>query len=115
MVLLIPRVVTDESLPIYIALRTPYKDEAHLKSLIARQAISLEVLAYGFQQRPPERAGGSKESSPSRSEDVLWSGVVDDPGEPIKVVQEENESVSGRHVLVIWKGTIPLCMWLKLW
>ena len=106
--------MTDESLPVYIALRTPYKDEAHLKSFIARQAITLEVLAYGFQYRPPERADESKESSPSRSEDVLWSGVVDDPEEPIVIVQEENESVSGRRVLVIWKGTIPLCMWLEL-
>ena len=114
MVLLIPRVVTDENLPVYIALCTPYKDEAHLKSFIARHAISLEVLAYGFQQRPPEGPDGSKESSPSRNEDVLWSGVIDDSGDPITIVQEENESVSGRHVLAIWKSTIPLCMWLEI-
>ena len=109
MVLLIPRVVIDENLPVYIALCTPYKDEAHLKSFIARQAISLEVLAYGFQQRPPEGPDGSKESSPSRNEDVSWSGVIDAPEEPITIVQEEDERVSGRHVLVIWRSTIPLC------
>ena len=114
MVLLIPRVVTDENLPVYIALCTPYKDESHLKSLIARHIISLEVLAYGFQQRPPEGPDGSKDRSPSRNEDVLWSGVIDAPEEPIIIVQEENERVSGRHVLVIWKSTIPLCMWLEL-
>lgn len=114
MVLLIPRVVTDENLPVYIALCTPHKNKAHLQSFIARQAISLEVLAYGFQQQPPERPDGSKESSPSRSEDILWSGVIDDPGEPITIVQEENESVSRRYVLVIWRSTIPLCMWLEL-
>ena len=114
MVLLIPRVVTDENLPVYITLRTPYKDEAHLKSFIARYTVSLEVLAYGFQQRPSEGPNGSKESSPSRSEDVLWSGVIDSPEEPITIVREEKESVSGRHVLVIWKSTIPLCMWLEV-
>ena len=114
MVLLIPRVVADETLPVYIALCTPYKDEAHLKSFIARHAISLEVLAYGSQQRPPEGADGSKGSSPSRNEDILWSGVIDAPEEPITIVQEENESVSGRHVLVIWKSTIPLCTWLEV-
>ena len=115
MVLLIPRVVTDEILQVYIALCTPYKDEAHLKSFIARQAISLEVLAYGLQQRPPGGPEGSKESSPSRNEDLLWSGVIDASEEPITVVQEENERVSRRFVLVIWKSTIPLCMWLEVW
>ena len=114
MVLLIPRVVTDENLPVYITLHTPYKDEAHLKSFIARHTVSLEVLAYGFQQRPPEGPDGSKESSPSRNEDVLWSGVIDSPEEPIIIVREEKESASGRHVLVIWKSTIPLCMWLNV-
>ena len=115
MVLLIPRAVTDENLPVYIALGTPYRDEAHLKSFIARHAISLEVLAYGFQQRPSGGPDGSKESSPSRNEDVLWSGVIDAPKEPITIVREGNEGVSGRHVLMIWKSTIPLCMWLEVW
>lgn len=114
MVLLIPRAVTDENLPVYIALGTPYQDEARLKSFIARHAISLEVLAYGFQQRPSGGPNGSKESSPSRNEDVLWSGVFNAPEEPLTIVREGNESVSGRHVLVIWKSTIPLCMWLDV-
>ena len=114
MVLLIPRAVTDENLPVYIALSTPYQNEAHLKSLIARHAISLEVLAYGFQQRPSGGTDGSKESSPSRNEDVLWSGVIEPQEEPITIVKEGNESVSGRHVLVIWKTSIPLCMWIEV-
>lgn len=112
MVLLIPRAVIDEKLPVYIILSTPFQDEARLKSFVARHAISLEVLAYGFQQRLSGDPDGSKESSPSRNEDVLWSGVVDAPEDPITIVREENETVSGRHVLVIWKSTIPLCMWL---
>lgn len=115
MVLLIPRALTDENLPVYIALCTPYRDEPRLKSFIARHAISLEVLAYGFQQRPSGGPDGSKESSPSRNEDVLWTGVIDAPEEPITIVQEGNESGSGRLVLVIWKTTIPLCTWLEVW
>ncbi len=114
LVLLIPRVVTDENLPVYIVLCTPYRDEAHLKSFIARYTISLDVLAYGFQQRPPGGPDGSKERSPSRNEDELWSGVIDDSEEPITILQEENERVSGPHALVIWKSTIPLCMWFEV-
>lgn len=110
MVLLIPRAVTDENLPVCITLRTPYQEEARLNSFVARHAISLEVLAYGFQQRPSGSTGGSKESSPSRNEDVLWSGVIDAQEEPMIIVKEGNESVSGRQVLVIWKTSIPLCM-----
>ena len=115
MILLIPRELTDENLPVYIVLRTPYQDEPRLKSSVARHAVSLEVLAYGFQQKPSGGPDGSKESSPSRNEDVLWSGVVDAPDEPITIVQEGNESVSGHHVLLIWRTTIPLCMWLEIW
>ena len=106
--------MTDENLPVYIVLGTRYHDEARLKSFIARHAISLEVLAYGFQQRPSGGPDRSKESSPSRNEDVLWSGVIDAPEEPITIVREGNERVSERHVLVIWKSTIPLCMWLEV-
>ena len=114
MVLLITRALTDENLPIYITLCTSYHDEPRLKSFVARYAISLEVLAYGFQQRPAGGPDGSKESSPSRNEDVLWNGVVDAPDEPIIIVQEGNESGSGRLALVIWKTTIPLCTWLEV-
>lgn len=109
MVLLIPRFVLDESLPVYIALRTPYKDEAHLKSCLTRLAISLEVLAYGFQPRPSGGSEGSKESSPSRNEDTLWSGNIETSEEPIMIVKDEGEQNSETHVVAIWRKLIPLC------
>ena len=99
----------DESLPVYIALRTPYKDEAHLKSYLTRLVISLEVLAYGFQPRPSGGKEGSKESSPSRNEDTLWSGNIDTSEEPITIVKDEGEQNSETHVVAIWRKLIPLC------
>ena len=113
MVLLILRIVTDESLPVYVALRTPYKDEAHLKSHIARLAITLEVFAYGFQVRPSGGQDESKENSPSRIQDVLWTGNIESLVEPMIIVQEKNGLEMGRHVLAIWRKKIPLCMYLK--
>lgn len=109
MVLLIPRFVLDESLPVYIALRPPYKDEARLKSYLTRLNISLEVLAYGFQPRPSGGQDGSKESSPSRNEDTLWAGNVDSLEDPIIIIQEDGDQTSGHHILVIWRKIIPLC------
>ncbi|KAL2043549.1 hypothetical protein N7G274_003856 [Stereocaulon virgatum] len=99
----------DESLPVYIALRTPYKNEAHLKSCLTRLAIILEVLAYGFQPRPSGGKEGSKESSPSRNEDTLWSGNIDTSEEPITIVQDEGEQNSETYVVAIWRKLIPLC------
>ena len=108
-VLLILRLVIDESLPVFIALRTPYKDEAHLQSYLNRLAINLEAQAYGFQPRASDDQDGSKETSPSRNEDTLWSGNIDTSKDPMKIVQEKNEHESGRCIFAIWRTIIPLC------
>lgn len=109
MVLLILRAVTDECLPVYIALRTPYKDKAHLESYIARLAVSLEILAYGFQPRPSAGQDGSRDSSPGRNEDLLWSGDIDLSEGPMTIIEKESKQGLGRHVLVIWRTIVPLC------
>lgn len=101
-VLLITRYVIDESLRIYIILRTPYQDEATLKSYITRLAVNLEIQARGSPLRSPGGHDTPRETSPSRTEDTLWSGNIDTSEDPFIIVQEEDEHDSGRTILAIW-------------
>ena len=101
-VLLITRNVIDESLRIYIILRTPYQDEATLKSYLNRLAVNLEIQARGSRLRSPGGHNTPRETSPSRTEDTLWSGNIDASEDPFIIVQEEEEHDSTRTILAIW-------------
>lgn len=101
-VLLMARYVIDESLQIYIILRTPYQDEATLKSYLTRLAVNLDIQAKGSPLRSPGGHDTSRETSPSRTEDTLWSGSIDTSEDPFIVVHEEEEYDSTRTILVIW-------------
>ena len=101
-ILLITRYVIDESLRIYIILRTPYQDEATLKSYLTRLVVSLDIQARGSPLRSPGGHEKPRETSPSRTEDTLWSGNIDTSEDPFIVVQEEEEHESTRTILAIW-------------
>lgn len=98
----------DESISAYIVLRTPFQDDASLRSYLDRLSISLEVQAYGLTPRPSTGQDGSKESSPSRNEDTLWSGMIEKTKDPVIIVQGEDEDDPARYLQAIWKTTIPL-------
>ena len=101
-VLLMTRHVVDESLRIYIILRTPYQDEATLKSYLTRLAVNLDIQARGSPLRSPGGHDTPRETSPSRTEDTLWSGNVDTSEDPFIVVQEDEEHGSAHTILAIW-------------
>lgn len=103
-VLLITRYVIDESLRIYIILRTPYQDEVKLKSYLTRLVVNLDVQARGSPLRPPGPGGHDtpRETSPSRTEDTLWSANIDTSEDPFIVVQEDEEHDCIRTILAIW-------------
>jgi len=107
-VLLILRYVTDELITVYTVLRTPCQDEIQFKPYLDRLVASLEVHVYGFQPRPSSGQDASKESSPSRSEDSLWSGNIDTSEHATKVIRKENGQDSESNVLAIWRTTVPL-------
>ena len=107
-ILLITRCVVDESLRIYIILRTPYQDEASLKSYLTRLAVNLDIQAKGSPLRSPSGHDTSRDTSPSRTEDTLWSGTVDTTEDPLIVVHEEEEHDSTRTILAIWTTRAPL-------
>ncbi|KAL9071634.1 MAG: hypothetical protein Q9161_004059 [Pseudevernia consocians] len=94
--------VIDESLRIYIILRTPYQDEATLKSYLNRLAVNLDIQARGSRLRSPGGHNTPRETSPSRTEDTLWSGNIDASEDPFIIVQEEEEHDSTRTILAIW-------------
>lgn len=109
LVSLIHRYVLDESVTAYIILRTRNQDEDRLKSYLSRIAISLEVQAHGLQSRPSSSQNASTESSPSRTEDTLWSGDVDTSRQPIIIWPQGEERHSADYILAIWKHTFALC------
>lgn len=94
--------MVDESLRIYIILRTPYQDEATLKSYLTRLAVNLDIQARGSPLRSPGGHDTPRETSPSRTEDTLWSGNVDTSEDPFIVVQEDEEHGSAHTILAIW-------------
>lgn len=92
----------DESLRIYIILRTPYQDEATLKSYLTRLAVNLDIQARGSPLRSPGGHDAPRETSPSRTEDTLWSGSIDTSEDPFIVVQEEEDHDPTRTILAVW-------------
>lgn len=103
-ILLIPRYLADESIPIYVVIRTPYHEEPQLKSYIDRLAIIVEAQAFSTASiaSTTKDSNAQRDSSQSQSRDVIWSGPVDMAQEPVIIVQEEDEA-EGRHVFFIWK------------
>ncbi len=98
----------DESLSIWIVLRTPQQPEAELKAYLVRLAINLQASAYGFLPGPSSGQDVSRESSPARNEDTLWSGSIDTSSIPVIIACQETDENSSRQMLAIWKMTIPL-------
>lgn len=102
-VLLILRFVIDELLAIYLVLQTPYQDEAQLKSYFSRLAIHIEARAYGFTPKGSGEREASPGNSPSRNEDVIWTGMIDAAEEPFVIVQEGKGEEDERSLIAVWK------------
>ena len=95
----------DETICAYIILRTPNQPEDELISYVTRLAIQLEIQAYGFQPQDV-----SRDTSPARNEDVLWSGTVETSKKPSIITGTETDEFSSQHMLAIWKTSIALSM-----
>ncbi|KAI9698960.1 MAG: hypothetical protein M1836_003149 [Candelina mexicana] len=93
----------DETVAIYVVLRTPYIGGAVLESYLSRLAI--EVTAYAFNQpQKPSHDGNGAPQSPAR--DTVWTEAIKESGDPLIVVQgfeEHDGEVDRHHAYVIWK------------
>lgn len=98
----------DESVSVYIVLRTPRQPEVKLESYVSRLAVNLEVQAHGFQPKTTDGQDVIRDSSPVRNEDALWSGSIDMSEKPAIIYPRENDRQSLRQMLAIWKMVIPL-------
>ena len=98
----------DEAISVYILLQTQCQDEATLRSYISRLGLNLEVRAHGSQPAPTssqELLGGA---SPTRNEDILWSGSIDTHETPVSIIQDENDVQSSQKMFAIWRMDISL-------
>lgn len=82
---------------VYVVLQTSYFDERALRSYLGRLVVTLEAQVVNTQ---PEQHDGPP------SQEVIYTGTVEDTEDPLIVVQgpDENVTTGGEgHILVVWK------------
>ena len=98
----------DESIPVYLILRTQCHPGAKLASYTARLAVNLEVQVYGHHAKPTSDQAVEGEGSPARHEDILWSGSIDTSEAVLILDQAKGNQESLQETLTIWKTIVPL-------
>lgn len=89
--------ILDETINVYIVLRTPYFDERTLRSYLGRLDIQLEGQVINGHSDNPDTAP---------AQEIIYNGSVQDGEDPIVVVQgpeDSGDSPSDGHILVVWK------------
>ncbi|KAI9839976.1 MAG: hypothetical protein M1819_000168 [Sarea resinae] len=94
----------DELADVYVVLRTPYLDEATLKSYLSRLSISLE--AHVAHLHPPESRSSQHAQQPDHTE-LIFSAAVSEGDDPLIVVHESGSN-GDRHIFVAWKLQVYL-------
>src|SRR3569833_443555 len=93
----------DETVDVYLVLRTPYSGQARLRSYLTRLSIILEAQVVNSQA--PDR------DSPPAAE-VIYNGIVEEPKSPLLIVEDpedsDDEDGSSRQIYVVWKLAVPL-------
>lgn len=91
-----------------LVLRTPWADEATLRSNLSRLVISLETHIVNTISDGPEGTGNP-------AHDVIFSGTVQDMDDPFIIVDESEAGSEGseaevqeQHVYAIWKMSVFL-------
>ena len=106
-VLLIHRHALDESLPVHVVLESPHLEDDDVEERIRRLAINLELRAYGKAPAPNALSEGRDERSPSRNEDIIWSGKVETGDSPF--IFGGKHTASGEEpVYTIWQKSVSL-------
>ncbi|KAL8794452.1 MAG: hypothetical protein Q9195_002925 [Heterodermia aff. obscurata] len=72
----------DESIPIYITLRTNHFDKSRLITYIDRLAIALEIIAFTPRSRSDDGRHASPHLASSPSHEIIWSGTIDTSQKP---------------------------------
>ncbi|TPX07011.1 uncharacterized protein E0L32_011079 [Thyridium curvatum] len=89
---------TDETVDIYLILRTVYKNEAALRSYLARVVLTLEAQIVNSH-------AGDREHAPAT--EVIHNGTVPETEDPLIVVDQadgsEDDDGEEQHVHAIWK------------
>ena len=91
---------TDEKVPIYAVLRTPYQDDETLQRYIPRLNIAIEAHAFSS----PAIMSPTNEGGPApTARDVIWASRLDVSEDPVFVVVGSDEDEDGHDVLLMWK------------
>lgn len=98
----------DELLEVYLVLQTPFQEETDLETLFSRLNISLQARAFGSVVPSSSSQDASANSSPSRVEDIIWSGTIDTSEDPIVVVRESSRQDITHYLHAIWSTTVLL-------
>lgn len=88
----------DESVDVYIALKTPAVDEKVLRSSLRRLIVSLEAKIVN---------AGSTNRDSARTSEIVYSGTVEDTQAPVFISQSEGEDGEG-YSFAVWKLSVFL-------
>ena len=106
-ILLIHRDTLDELLPVFVVLECKAQDEREYRKHIQRISITMELTAYGKDPTNANTATHGNERSPSRSEDLIWTGSIESPPELIALTDSGEES-GGKPSLAVWSTEVTI-------
>jgi hypothetical protein len=93
--------ISDELVPVYIVLRTPFVDESTLNAYLARLAINLE--SFALSTAPASESG---EAGAQPQKELIFSETIKDSHGSFFVSREtDTES----YTYVIWKIDVFIC------
>jgi len=98
---------SDELVPVYVVLRTPFIDENTLKSYLSRLAIHLETYATGIVLPPNARS----DDPGVGYQELVHSETVTDSEEPFVVAsdsQSDDDTAAQHYVHVVWKVLVTI-------
>ncbi|KAI9775974.1 MAG: hypothetical protein M1839_000673 [Geoglossum umbratile] len=98
----------DETVTVYIVLRTPYIEEDTLKSYLSRLTINIDAHAINKQQ---QLFTDGQPVHPGQLKELLYSGKIQDFEDPLIIVhgsgEESNNSEKG-YIVAVWKLNVFL-------
>lgn len=103
--LLISRTFTDELLTVYVAFETVAEGKT-ARELADCISVGLDLRAYGNAPKSVSVSEDTAERSPSRNEDIIWSGNIQSDVEPYVLL--EKASSERAKATLIWTCTVEI-------
>lgn len=111
--LLISRSI-DETVPVYVLLRTPTIGQNNIQAFISRLTINVEAYAIGTSPHQPAEGQDASNKHTVQAKELLFSDTVDDAGDPFIAVHSNSteEGSTDAFVSVVWRVGVLLSTYI---